>query len=91
MNTPKYYKHDPKFMYGYAADKMYETKIVWRDSGMLASETYPKPLFIWCCSYCLRERRIKHIPTGHDHTDYSYDICDCEWAKAYGKPWKELL
>lgn len=61
----------------------YETKIIWWDTGTV-SEWTKKNVFIWVCKYCKNPRHQKHIATGHDHTDYSYDVCDCAGAKRSG-------
>lgn len=45
----------------------------------------------WACIHCDQPRELKYIATGHDHTDYHYNICNCEGAKANGKPYAELL
>lgn len=75
--------------------KAHEIKPVWIDTGcvVLAWRTGTDPLKttgFWGCPHCKQERGIKYIATGHDHTDYSYDVCDCEGAQKTGKPWDEL-
>lgn len=43
----------------------------------------------WVCIYCEEEVDIKYIATGHDHTDYSYRMCNCLGAKQNGVPNKD--
>ena len=40
----------------------------------------------WLCIYCDSPVKIKYIATGHDHTDYSYQMCNCLGARTNGKP-----
>ena len=63
--------------------KAYETKTVWHNTGHIIKHCR-KLMEHWVCKYCLRPVNKKYIATGHDHTDYSYDICDCEGAKNGG-------
>lgn len=45
----------------------------------------------WVCPFCFQQSMKKYIATGHDHTDYSYDVCDCKGAQSGGgKNWSEL-
>lgn len=62
--------------------KYRETKLTW-----IKTKTYGH----WKCAYCLRDSVTKYIATGHDHTDYYYNTCDCVGARmAGGKPYDEL-
>ena len=67
----------------------HETKGVYKDTGKISSSTF-EPMKAWCCKFCGREVCKKYIVTGHDHTDYSYDICNCEGARLSGKNSKDL-
>jgi hypothetical protein len=42
------------------------------------------------CVHCGKEVKNKYIVTGHDHTDYSYSICNCMGAKKHGKRYDQL-
>jgi hypothetical protein len=44
----------------------------------------------WVCIYCGEEIGHKYIATGHDHTDYSYEVCSCQGARMNGTP-EEML
>ena len=48
-----------------------------------------KPYGKWVCKYCEQPIRKKYIATAHDHTDYSYDVCDCDGVQG-NKSWDEL-
>lgn len=68
----------------------YETKTIWWDTGTF-SDMALSNVSIWVCKYCKTPARKKYIATGHDHTDYSYDVCDCAGAKrAGGKHYSKL-
>jgi len=69
---------------------LYETKQVWKKFGQVNTVTL-KEMEGWVCKYCGQETITKHIATGYDHTDYSYDTCDCADAKKRGKPYCELV
>lgn len=70
-------------------NEMYETETEWWDTGTISDMTH-KNVSIWVCKYCKTPIRRKYIATGHDHTDYSYEICDCAGAKKNGKHWDKL-
>lgn len=55
--------------------KLYETKTKW----------YPEKRRN-ACAFCGCETKKRYIATGHDHTDYDYDLCGCTDAKKAGKP-----
>lgn len=40
----------------------------------------------WVCKHCGADKQMKYIATGHDHTDYSYEVCGCDGARKHGKP-----
>ena len=61
----------------------YEIEPVCKNSGKISVSSLEEMSF-WACPFCNKEAGRKYIPTGHDHTDYSYDICDCEGAKNGG-------
>lgn len=82
---PIYHQPSNEFNYNNA----YRTKTEWADLGSISITTTNK-LFGWVCVFCKREPRKKYIATGHDHTDYSYDICDCKGAQKFGKKYNEL-
>jgi hypothetical protein len=45
----------------------------------------------WSCPFCFKNICKKYVATGHDHTDKSYSVCDCDGAQASGgKKWAEL-
>lgn len=67
----------------------HETEIEWMDTGTMCLNTR-KPVSIWVCKFCKTPARRKYIATGHDHTDYSYEVCDCAGAAAQGKMYSEL-
>lgn len=62
----------------------HETQTEWRDSGYVGLHSR-KNVFLWFCKFCNKTADKKYIATGHDHTDYSYDICDCAGARKFGK------
>ena len=68
----------------------YETKTEWRKYKEVNINTL-KSESERVCKYCGQIPATKYIATGHDHTDYSYDTCDCAGAKKNGKPWKDLI
>lgn len=49
----------------------------------------------WVCPDCKREPQIRHIVTGHDHTDDTYYVCECEPQPEYKRvptvPTQEML
>ena len=70
-------------------EKAHETKVVWWDTGTFNDNSLSN-MEIWVCKYCKTPQRTKYIATGHDHTDYSYHVCDCDGAQKNGKPYKDL-
>lgn len=71
-------------------NKAYEIKPVYKSSGTVCISTREK-MSGWRCPYCGEATFKKYIATGHDHTDYSYDICDCDGAaKRGGKHYSKL-
>jgi hypothetical protein len=71
----------------YNPNTLYEAKSVWKEMGM--NITLMKPYGCWVCSCCEQPIRKKYIATGHDHTDYGYDVCDCEGVRG-NKRYSEL-
>lgn len=69
--------------------KSFETKTVWAKTGHISSSTLEE-VSEWVCQYCKAPVETKFIATGHDHTDYRYDICDCVGAQKNGRPYNEL-
>ena len=57
-------------------DRLHETKTIWQKSGKVSIGLL-KEVGEWVCYKCLQPPLKKYIATGHDHTDYSYDVCDC--------------
>lgn len=62
--------------------RYYETQTEW-----VETKTYGR----WKCIYCGRDPKKKYIATGHDHTDYDYNICCCLGAARNGKPHEDLI
>jgi hypothetical protein len=99
-------KTSNKFIYPVKSrGKLFETILVWEgkesvtrskekcgECGHVRTVTYknPKSPGEWVCQYCGGPQRRKYIATGHDHTDYSYAVCNCEGAAKHGKPYNEL-
>lgn len=57
--------------------KACEATTIYKGSGMISSSTGTEMSF-WVCDKCFRQTKKKYIATGHDHTDYSYEVCDCD-------------
>lgn len=70
------------------AGRAHETKSIWWDTGTISDMTREN-VSIWVCKFCKTPIRRKHIATGHDHTDYSYEVCDCK-GSSRGKPYHDL-
>ncbi len=66
---------------------LHEAKAVWKEMGI--NITTRKMYGCWVCSCCEKPIMQKYIATGHDHTDYSYDVCDCEGVQR-NTAWKDL-
>lgn len=58
-------------------ERAHQTTSKWWDTGTV-SVAARSSVFLWVCIYCGVEVRRKYIATGHDHTDYSYEVCDCD-------------
>lgn len=72
----------------YNPDKLHEAKSIWKEMGL--SITAMKMQGVWVCDKCEQPIGKKYIATGHDHTDYSYDVCDCEGVQG-NKRYHELI
>lgn len=70
-------------------DSFHETKIEYISTGEIYVTTL-EDAKEWVCVFCKQPRAIKYIATGHDHTDYSYDVCNCSGAKSWGRSWDQL-
>lgn len=85
MNEVPVYTTPPNKLYN--PNNLWETKTIWKEMGM--SITLMKPWGTWVCEKCKQPALKKYIATGHDHTDYSYDVCDCEGVRG-NKKWSKL-
>ena len=95
------FKHPPRP----SAHSLFETQRVWKgcyqvqrvtetcdECGHKRRRVYrrPKSPGEWVCKHCGADTQTKYIATGHDHTDYSYDVCGCAGAAKHGRPYHLL-
>jgi RNA polymerase-binding transcription factor DksA len=71
----------------YDKKRLCKARAVYKEMGLNINTM--EPWSLWCCSECGQEIKKKYIATGHDHTDYSYDVCDCDGVQK-NKRWEEL-
>lgn len=41
----------------------------------------------WVCEYCKEVTATIYIPTSHDHTDESVEMCTCGQGKSFQEVW----
>ncbi len=71
----------------------HETEAEWWDTGTFMPGNGTERgynVHIWVCKFCKTPLRKKYIATGHDHTDYSFDVCDCKGAAKFGAHYDDL-
>lgn len=58
------------------------TQITQADAERLKTECrYDKDAKRWVCRFCSLPHKIYYVTTGHDHTDWSINFCDCRAGK----------